>query len=239
MFFYAIYKSPIWKNLSPKNRSIRVFMAGALLYVIFHSFLYSNYLNNIQAINKYKKYIYFVIAIDILVTAFITYRSRSSSISISTQNKFLHPRYNPYPQQYIQQYMQPSVYPRQIQTSHPSLSTMNHIPSSALHTKHIYNLQSSVCGSDDCEAISNPQLTSGIVRNDSNVFIKKNNQINKSIPCCDLPIYESKKEKIPIYKSNKDNNNNNKDANKDTNKDTSKVVINLPPFLSEHSKNNK
>jgi len=231
MFFYAIYKSPLWKNLSPKNRNIRVFMAGALLYVIFHSFLYSNYVNNIQTVNKYKKYIYYVIATDILVTVFITSRS--------TQKKFLRPIQYPYPQQY----MQPLEYPRQIQISHPSLSTMNHIPSSALYMR---NLQSSVCGPSNCEAFSNSQLNSVARNNSSNVFIKKNDQINESIPCyksfsaknSNLPIYESKKEKIPIYKSNKENNKDNNNNNNNNN-DTSKVVISLPPFMSEHGKNNK
>ena len=68
MFFYIVYKSPLWPNMRLKNRNVRVFLAGILLYIIFHSFLYSKYFENDGTLKNYRKYIYYVLTVDILIT---------------------------------------------------------------------------------------------------------------------------------------------------------------------------
>jgi len=68
MFFYALHKSSLWKKISKKNRNIRIFITGSIIYIIIHSYLYSKYINEYKFINNYRKYIYFLILVDLILT---------------------------------------------------------------------------------------------------------------------------------------------------------------------------
>ncbi len=69
MFFYIIHKLPVWTKMKLKNRNARVFLMGIIWYVILHSFLYSKYFNDGGTMRNYRKYIYYVLIIDIIITS--------------------------------------------------------------------------------------------------------------------------------------------------------------------------
>ena len=92
MLIYTLYKSPLWNKLPAKNRIIKIFGIGILLYFIIQSLIYSKYFNN-NALTNYGKYIYYIIILDIITT--IT----TMTISFNTENKYID--YNPRYQQNI------------------------------------------------------------------------------------------------------------------------------------------
>jgi len=69
MFFNTVYKLPIWKNLDKKSRNIRFLIFGSILYIIVHSFINSNYVNDIEIIQNYKHYLYYLILTDLCVVS--------------------------------------------------------------------------------------------------------------------------------------------------------------------------
>jgi hypothetical protein len=73
-----IYKSSLWKKLDSKNRYFKVFILGTLFYIILSSFLYSKYVENNEIVQKYKKYVYYMMGIDVGCTSFAYGRLKSS-----------------------------------------------------------------------------------------------------------------------------------------------------------------
>jgi hypothetical protein len=67
MFFNSIYSFPIWKKLDPKNRMIRLFIIALILYIILYAYLYSKFTQNIQIVNNYRQYLFYLAAIDLVV----------------------------------------------------------------------------------------------------------------------------------------------------------------------------
>ena len=67
MFFNTVYSLPIWQNLKLKNRMIRLFIIGAILYIISYSYLYSGYVKDSQLINNYKHYLFYIIGADLVI----------------------------------------------------------------------------------------------------------------------------------------------------------------------------
>ncbi|AYV77027.1 MAG: hypothetical protein Barrevirus8_13 [Barrevirus sp.] len=61
MFYNLIYRSPLWAKA--KDRNIRIFVLGTILYIVFFLYLQSKY-NKLQ---NYKKYIYYIFVTDFLV----------------------------------------------------------------------------------------------------------------------------------------------------------------------------
>ncbi len=102
MFVSILYKSPFWDKLPLKNRIIKIIGIGVLLYVIIHSLLYSKYFNN-STFTNYRKYIYYIVVLDIITTITIHFNNKNKSVY---NQQLLHNNeryidYNPYYQQNI------------------------------------------------------------------------------------------------------------------------------------------
>ena len=79
MFFYAVYKLPIWKDIDSKSRNIRLIILGAIFYVIAHSFLYSKYVKDITSVENYRKYIYYLIIADLAMVGLLLATSKKDN----------------------------------------------------------------------------------------------------------------------------------------------------------------
>lgn len=66
MFYNLIYRSFLWNK--DKNRNIKVLVTGTILYIAAYFSLNSQYMNEIELIQKYKKYFYHIIAVDFATT---------------------------------------------------------------------------------------------------------------------------------------------------------------------------
>lgn len=115
MFFNAVYRLSIWEDLDNKSRNIRLLVLGAILYIIVHSFIYSNYVQSIDIIQKYRNYLYYLIGIDLSLVGVLMFTENTKN---SNKKKKLKKRklmyqmqqqpMQPLPQQPIQQQpMQP------------------------------------------------------------------------------------------------------------------------------------
>lgn len=67
MLYNILYNSALWKKLDTKSRNIRIMVLSSVLYVIILSFLYSKYVEDIEIINNYKAYIYYIMICDLIV----------------------------------------------------------------------------------------------------------------------------------------------------------------------------
>lgn len=77
MFFNAVYKLPIWKNIDSKSRNIRLLILGATFYIILHSFLYSKYVEDIELIENNKKYLYYLMVVDLASVGLLMFMNDS------------------------------------------------------------------------------------------------------------------------------------------------------------------
>jgi len=84
MLLYLINNSSLWKNIDPKVRFFRIFMLGAVLYILLHSFINSKYTQGNEFINDHKKYLYYVIIFDFTLFMFSYY---NNSPQITSQKK--------------------------------------------------------------------------------------------------------------------------------------------------------
>jgi hypothetical protein len=68
MFFYITHNAGkiMWTKCDEGARNVRVFIFGAVMYILFHCFLYSKYLNTHQMVSMYKNYFWWLLAIDIV-----------------------------------------------------------------------------------------------------------------------------------------------------------------------------
>ncbi len=137
MFIYILYKSPLWNKLPTKNRIIKIFGIGILLYFIIQSLLYSKYFNN-NTLTNYRKYIYYIIILDIITT--IT----TMTISFNTEKKYID--YNPHYQQnmpYRRVAEQNSYMPRNVPLDVTLHSASSDIPNSQIEWQNMqkYNDQ--------------------------------------------------------------------------------------------------
>jgi hypothetical protein len=64
MIFTLLYSSPLLNG--NKRRNIYIYIIGALLYAIIHWLLYSPICDQIGPINKYRKLLYVIVALDVL-----------------------------------------------------------------------------------------------------------------------------------------------------------------------------
>ena len=65
MLYNSLYNSKLWKKLDSKSRNIRILILGTVFYVIAHSFIYSNYVEGIEIITNYRRFLYYLIALDL------------------------------------------------------------------------------------------------------------------------------------------------------------------------------
>lgn len=73
MFYNLVYKLPIWIDIDSKSRNIRLIVLGTILYILIHSFIYSNYVNNYEFILDNRKYLYYLIAFDLTIITTLIY----------------------------------------------------------------------------------------------------------------------------------------------------------------------
>lgn len=65
MLYNSLYNSKLWKKLDSKSRNIRILILGTVFYVIAHSFIYSNYVEGVEIIANYRRFLYYLIALDL------------------------------------------------------------------------------------------------------------------------------------------------------------------------------
>jgi len=76
MFYYLI--STLYSNnsdskdLDPRSKLLRIFLGGTVLYVILHSFIYSKFVESRDWIVNNRKYIYYIILSDLMITGYLT-----------------------------------------------------------------------------------------------------------------------------------------------------------------------
>lgn len=87
MFFNAIYRLSLWKDLDNKSRNIRILILGAVLYIIIHSFIYSNYVESIEIIEQYRDYLYYLIGIDLIFVGIQMFIGDDGGISKKKKKK--------------------------------------------------------------------------------------------------------------------------------------------------------
>lgn len=181
MFFNAVYKLPIWKNIDNKSRNIRLLVLGAVFYVIVHSFLYSKYVENIELIENNKKYLYYLMIIDLGSVGLLMFMNDSKKIKKKkTQKK----------QRIIKRKILPPIMPfgmENVKLSHKNIKQnpigvtkpINHRPT----IKSNQNI--------DNDSIKLP------------IYSSKNKKLDNDD--CDIPIYDhhneinANDEEIPIY----------------------------------------
>lgn len=86
MFFYLIYKSPLWKDKETNARNARVVALGIILYVFLHSYLYSNYSEGKDFIVNNRKYIYYLFVMDVITTLGFLYYGSGNKLDKSDKS---------------------------------------------------------------------------------------------------------------------------------------------------------
>lgn len=85
MFYTIAYNLPIWNYLENKDRNVRIFILGTILFVLLHSFLYSTYISNPVVMEK-RFLIYFLIPFDMLIVAILIFFFSKENISKKKKN---------------------------------------------------------------------------------------------------------------------------------------------------------
>lgn len=99
MLLTTLYKSSLWNNLKKNDRNIRIFLTAIVIYILLHSFIYSKYVDENEKVLSYRKYIYYVILID-LVAGIILISSSIDSKNTGKNNDKKKRKIYPY-QNYI------------------------------------------------------------------------------------------------------------------------------------------
>ncbi|QKF93702.1 hypothetical protein QKU48_gp0244 [Fadolivirus algeromassiliense] len=193
MFFNIIYKSPIWKSIDTKSRNMRILVMGSIFYVIVHSFIYSKYVESIEFVENYRKYLYYLMVIDLASTGLLMFLSddkkQKKSKNMKKNNQKKQHKMN-LPFQLSPQY-QPSLQP---------LSKINNNPIQALHKP--VNKQFTVNNVQKVEDNESIQLP---------IYKKQNQQpIKVDNDDYEIPVYNHHEEinesqiseQIPIYHNN-------------------------------------
>lgn len=68
MFYYLASKIPLISNKYDKHRLFKIFVTGTTGYLILHAYFFSKSTENISFIQNYRKYLYYIWAIDLIIT---------------------------------------------------------------------------------------------------------------------------------------------------------------------------
>lgn len=79
MFYNVVYRLPIWTNIDSKSRNLRLIVLGTILYIIVHSFIYSKYVDDYKIILENRKFLYYLIAIDLSIVVILMFLNFSIS----------------------------------------------------------------------------------------------------------------------------------------------------------------
>jgi len=87
MIVSLIYKSPIWSDLDANSRLMRVIIAGTIVYICLHSFLYSKYVESNESVLKYRNYILYIAALDLVTVIGLFYMGGSNDKKIKKKQQ--------------------------------------------------------------------------------------------------------------------------------------------------------
>lgn len=69
MFYYIVSKLPFINNTD--GRLWRTFVLGTMCYLIMHAFIFSKYTENMELLQKYRNYLYYLWGTDLLITGIL------------------------------------------------------------------------------------------------------------------------------------------------------------------------
>jgi|688.fasta_scaffold68406_4 type IV secretory pathway VirB10-like protein len=102
MFFTIISKVPIIANDNSSSKMFKIFVIGAILYILLHYYLFIG--DRGEIINKYKNYIYYVMGIDFAIAYALSVMSSSNDDEDEDDEKKQKPNQNePTQEQYLRQ----------------------------------------------------------------------------------------------------------------------------------------
>lgn len=79
MFYNIVYQLPLWNNMEPKSKNIRVLIYGTILYIVIYSLLYSKYVEDYETIDAYKHWIFYLAALDSAIIIYRMYCNQSKT----------------------------------------------------------------------------------------------------------------------------------------------------------------
>jgi hypothetical protein len=172
MLYLILYKSELWKKIDNKSRCIRIFVLASIIYILIHSLIYSKYVENYDTFTEYKKYIYYMILIDLTLTLIYIYATckQNNKKKIKNKRNMRYIRYNPY---------QVNMLPRM---NRPMPFNQN-----------IFNqnkLNKNIPVKDNSETVTSPKIVKPITIAEIPVYKGKNDTKDPEIP-----IYKSIKDK--------------------------------------------
>lgn len=126
MFYNVAYRFPIWNDLDDKSRNARILVLGTILYIIVYSFIYSKYTDDIEIIQKYRSYLYYILAIDLIIIALLMFTKKPKKKKNKKKNQKLID-YNMKYQLMKQQLMQQKIKQNVNQPSQPKQPNLNDI----------------------------------------------------------------------------------------------------------------
>jgi hypothetical protein len=68
MFYFIVSKLPIISGITDGTKLYKILVIGSICYVVLHAILYSNIGENIELIRTYRKYMYYLWALDGVLT---------------------------------------------------------------------------------------------------------------------------------------------------------------------------
>ena len=172
MFFTIIYKSPLFIKNGPNKRLIRVFIMGIICYIILHSFLYSDFINNNNLI-KYRKYIYYLAGLDAASIFFLqdAHIKKPKKKIKYNQKKYMIP--------FVQNNKEIEEFKRKMELEKQKREVLQN---NKFHTNEINNKNKELFITRDQVVTKSAQM-----HNENDIPIYK----SKNIPV-DIPIYNSK-----------------------------------------------
>lgn len=88
--FYSI-TNLFLSNTDPDKKTLRMFLIGTFCYIIFLSFIYSNYGERINLINKYKHYAFYLLGVDVVLSTIIV-KLRGKTVQVNEKINLQRPQ---------------------------------------------------------------------------------------------------------------------------------------------------
>lgn len=198
MIYYAIYKSKLWKK--DKMRNMKVFIMGAMIYAGLYYLLYSKLSEN-ELVKKYRRYINYMMMIDIAGT---WSNSRRESMIKKKKRKRRRMQYppriisfekNPYMKKQLMGQMAQMAMPQMAQMVMPQMAQMA-MPQMAMPQMAQMSIprRMPMAIQVPLEMQAFEQRRMEPVTEMREKIMKKNMPVYEKEEECEIPIYESKKE---------------------------------------------
>ena len=89
MFYYIVSKIPLIAGITDDTKLFKIFVIGTICYIILHAFLFSSIGEQIEIIQKYRNYMYYLWAADLLVTGGLNKFNEPKPEISDNDNKFI------------------------------------------------------------------------------------------------------------------------------------------------------